>query len=50
MKLSLTSRATASRPRWVCEDTEEPRAGRSRCAGALDEIASEAMELEVKRP
>jgi len=28
-------RATASRPRWVCERAEEPRSGRSRCAGAL---------------
>jgi homoserine O-acetyltransferase len=33
--LQVTSRATASRPRWVCEKPEEPRSGRSRCAGAL---------------
>ena len=34
-KTTLTSRATAARPRWDSANSEESRSGRSRCARAL---------------
>jgi hypothetical protein len=40
MALCLTSRATASRPRWGSVKPEKPRCGRSRCALAFCRLYS----------
>ena len=44
----LTSRATASRPRWTSAKAEGPQFGRSRCAGALGLSGADSIKLSLR--
>jgi hypothetical protein len=50
MRLGLTIRSTASRPRWGAAKPEGPRCGRSRCAGALVRQAKLGASCRVEVP